>query len=224
MCGRIVLADSPERLIGYFDLTEAFDFQPGYNIAPTDPVITITADEQEHRHIMPMQWGFIPHWAKLGDAGFEPINAKSETVATNGLYRSAFRARRCLIPVSGFYEWKTEKGAKYPWYISLKSGEPLAIAGLWATWHPKPDETAETCCIITTSANELMQPIHDRMPVILDKGQWDTWLSPNIHNPDKLLPMLHPHDAASMQAWRVSRDVNKTGYRNDAGLITPAED
>lgn len=224
MCGRIVLAESPERLAEYFNLSEAFDFKPAFNIAPTDRVIAITADEQEHRHFQKMSWGFVPHWAKLGDAGFKPVNAKSETVATNGLYRAAFKARRCLIPASGFYEWIKVNDVKYPWYVSLKSGEPMAFAGLWATSHPKPNETIVTCCIITTSANELMQPIHERMPVILDRNQWQAWLSPGTHDIDVLTSMLHPHAPEGMQAWRVSRDVNKTGYRDDAGLIEPNED
>jgi putative SOS response-associated peptidase YedK len=114
------------------------------------------------------------------------------------------------------------QGVKQPWYVSLKSGEPMAFAGLWETWHAKVgkggDEPITSCCIITTSANALMETIHDRMPVILERAQWDTWLSPQVHEADKLLPLIHPHEPDSMQAWQVTREVNRVGLRDDAGL------
>lgn len=145
-----------------------------------------------------------------------------ETVAEKHSFRSAFKQRRCIIAASGFYEWQTVKGVKQPWYVSLKSGDPMAFAGVWETWHPKEGkekgETITSCCIITTSANALMEPIHDRMPVILDREQWAMWLSPQVHEADKLLPLIHPHDASSMQAWPVTREVNRVGLRDDAGL------
>lgn len=148
-------------------------------------------------------------------------NARGETIAEKPSFRAAFKSRRCLIPASGFYEWKAEGKYKQPWYVSLKSGDPMAFAGLWEAWHPKEGETIESCCIITTDANALMQPIHDRMPVILNPDQWETWLSPKEHHPDKLLPLIYPHDSESMQVWAVTRELNKVGLRNDAGLIDP---
>ena len=137
-------------------------------------------------------------------------------------FRNAFKYHRCLIPASGFYEWKAQQGIKQPWYISLKSGEPMAFAGLWETWHP-PEQSEEgdivtSCCIITTSANSLMEPIHDRMPVILDPEQWETWLSRQEHQAGNLLPLIRSHESVTMQAWPVTREVNRVGLRDDAGL------
>lgn len=168
-----------------------------------------------------MRWGLIPSWAKDATIGNKLANARGETVADKPSFRSAFKSRRCIIPASGFYEWKTEQGVKQPWYINLKSGDPMAFAGLWEVWHPKEGETVVTCCIITTAANTLMEPIHDRMPVILDPEQWGTWLSPNERHAVRLLPMICSHEAESMQAWPVSRELNRVGLRDDAGLIEP---
>jgi len=148
-----------------------------------------------------MRWGLIPSWAEDATIGNKLANVRGETVAGKPSFRSAFKHRRCLIPASSFYEWKAEQGIKQPWYISLVSGEPV-----------------ESCCIITTEANGLMRPIHDRMPVILDAGQWHDWLSPNMKQGDKLLPMIRCHDPASMQAWPVTRELNRIGLRDDAGL------
>ncbi len=178
-----------------------------------------------------MRWGLIPSWAKDASIGHKLANARGETVADKPSFRSAFRQRRCIIPATGTYEWKTERGAKQPWYVSLKSGEPMAFAGLWESWHPKgqplatsssrgrDEESITSCCITTTRANALMETIHDRMPVILERDQWATWLSPQVHDADELLPLIRPHDAASMQAWPVTREVNRVGLRDDAGLV-----
>lgn len=221
MCGRFALNENPRKLAEYFLLSGDVDFSPSWNIAPSLRICTITADGEGSRHLNKMHWGLIPSWAKDAMIGNKLSNARGETVAEKPSFRSAFKARRCLIPASGFYEWKTEKGVKFPWYISLKSGDPMAFAGLWETWHPKEGETIESCCIITTDANKLMDPIHDRMPVILDPDQWATWLSPQEHQADKLLPLIRPHDPESMQAWAVTREVNRVGLRDDAGLIVP---
>lgn len=222
MCGRFAVKEDPQRLADYFHAAGgALDFKPSFNIAPSSNIISITADAYEHRHLQLMHWGLIPYWAKDADIGYKLINARGETIAEKPAFRSAFKFRRCLIPVSGFYEWKAEGRQKYPWYVSLKSGEPMAIAGLWETWSPKDGEVIESCSIITTGANELMAPIHDRMPVILDPDQWETWLSPNEKRADHLQPMIHPHESESMQAWPVTQDLNKVGRRDDAGLVEP---
>lgn len=221
MCGRFALNETPTRLAEYFHAVGDIKFAPAFNIAPSSRIITVTSDMDEHRHLRQMRWGLIPSWAKDASIANKLINARGETVAEKPSFRSAFKSHRCIIPASGFYEWKTEAGNKNPWYISLKSGEPMAFAGLWETWHPKEGEAIESCCIITTGANELMQPIHDRMPVILDADQWVAWLSPNERQADHLLQLIHPHEAGSMQAWPVSKLLNKVGGRNDAGLVEP---
>ena len=219
MCGRFALNGNPRKFAEHFNLCGEVDFSPSWNIAPSLIICTITANEAGSRHLNKMKWGLIPSWAKDATIGNKLANARGETVAKLPSFRSAFKSRRCLIPASGFYEWKTEKGVKFPWYISLKSGDPMAFAGLWESWHD-----IESCCIITTDANKLMEPIHDRMPAILDPDQWGAWLSPQEHQKDVLLSMIHPHDPESMQAWPVSRELNRVGLRDDAGLVEPLPD
>ncbi len=224
MCGRFALNENPRKFAEYFQLSGEAELSPSWNIAPSLRIHTITIDQDGHRHLNKMKWGLVPSWAKDAAIGSKLANARGETVAEKPSFRAAFKYHRCLIPASGFYEWKSEKGIKHPWYVSLKSGEPIAFAGLWETWQPNEGEFIESCCIITTDANALMQPIHDRMPVILDQDQWETWLSPQIKQPGKLIPLIRPHDSNSMQAWPVSRELNRVGLRNDAGLIEPIAD
>lgn len=221
MCGRFALDLPPKKLAEHFDLTGELDFSASWNISPSTRICTVTADGEGRRHLHKMKWGLIPSWANDAKIGNKLANARGETVAVKPSFRFPFKYHRCIIPASGFYEWKTEKGVKCPWYISLKSGEPMAFAGLWETWQPKEGEKVESCCIITTDANTLMQPIHDRMPVILDQDQWIIWLSPQEHLADKLLPLIRSHNSALMQAWPVSRELNRVGLRDDAGLIEP---
>jgi putative SOS response-associated peptidase YedK len=219
MCGRFALKQTPQKLAEHFHAATDLDFSPAYNIAPSSRIITITSDQAAHRHLRQMRWGLIPSWAKDSSIGNKLANARGETVHEKPSFRSAFKYRRCIIPASGFYEWKTEAGKKNPWFISLKSGEPLAMAGLWETWQPDGGEAVQTCCIITTSANSLMEPIHERMPVILDRENWDGWLSQEVKQAVQLLPLVKPYYAESMQAWPVSRELNRAGLRDDAGLI-----
>ena len=157
--------------------------------------------------------GFDPSWAKEASIGNKLANARGETVAEKPSFKNAFKYRRCIIPVTGFYEWKTDKGVKYPHYISFKSGEPMAFAGLWETRHDSKNETEEvvTCCIITTGPTAVMEPIHEGMPVILAREQFDLWLAPQEKQIDHLLPLLRSYDSDSMQAWPVTREVNKVG-------------
>lgn len=223
MCGRFVLNENPRKLAEQFNLSGELDFSSSWNIAPSSRICTVTADGKGNRHLSKMRWGLIPSWAKDATIGNKLANARGETVAEKPSFRSAFKNHRCIIPASGFYEWKTENGVKFPWYISLKSGAPMAFAGLWETWHQKDGETIESCCIITTEANTLMQSIHDRMPVLLNTDQWATWLSQQEHNAEKLLPMIHPCESEYLQAWQVNREVNRVGLRDDAGLIEPCE-
>jgi putative SOS response-associated peptidase YedK len=221
MCGRFALAVKPETLTSYFNLTGALELAPSWNIAPSLNIATITGESLGSRQINIRRWGLIPSWAKDAAVGSKLNNARGETVAEKPSFRSALKYRRCLIPATGFYEWHTENGIKQPWFISLKSGETMAFAGLWETWQPAGGEAVESCCIITTSANAIMEPIHERMPVILQPGQWEVWLSQQEHKSDHLLPLLCPHDADSMQAWPVSRELNRIGLRNDEGLLEP---
>lgn len=224
MCGRFALNENPQKFAEYFNFSGDLDLSPSWNIAPSTRICSITVDEKGERHLHRMRWGLIPSWAKDSTIGNKLVNARGETIAEKPSFRSAFKSRRCLIPASGFYEWKAEKRIKQPWYISLKSGDPMAFAGLWESWHPKEGETVESCCIITTDANALMQPIHDRMPVILSPDQWDSWLSPQERLADKLLAMIHPCEPEILQAWPVTRELNRVGVRDDAGLTEPVTD
>jgi putative SOS response-associated peptidase YedK len=224
MCGRFTLNVTPSKLTEYFDLTGDLDFSPSWNIAPFSQINSIVADESGSKHLKSMRWGLIPSWAKDETIGSKLINARSETIVEKPSFRSAFKRRRCLIPASGYYEWKTQNGIKQPWYISLVSGEPMAFAGLWETWNSKEGEGIESCCIITTAANSFMEPIHDRMPATLNPEQWPLWLSQQEHLPDKLLPLICSQESKSIQAWPVTRELNRAGYRNDSGLIAPLLD
>ncbi|MGC2457414.1 MAG: SOS response-associated peptidase [Gallionellaceae bacterium] len=171
MCGRYALASPPEVIAERFDLLWLPEVSARYNIAPSQMIPVVRATEVG-RELAFVKWGLIPSWAKDSTIGNKLPNARGETVAEKPSFRAAFKNRRCLIPASGFYEWKAEKGIRQPWYISLKSGDPLAFAGLWETWHPKEGEAIERCCIITTDANALMMPIHDRMPSATWQEMW----------------------------------------------------
>lgn len=219
MCGRFAQKETTQRLAEYFQATGDIDVRPSFNIAPSARIVTVTEDADESRHLKLMRWGLIPSWAKDPSIGNKLANARGETVAEKPSFRSAFRSRRCLIPASGFYEWKTIAGRKQPYFISYRSGEPLVMAGIWESWRAAGGEAVETCCIITTDANEFMQPIHDRMPVLLDQRQWHTWLNPQGARPEVLQSMLKSNESKLMQAWPVTVELNRVGMRDDSGLV-----
>ena len=221
MCGRFALNENPRKFAEYFYLSGNPELSPSWNIAPSTRICTITADKEGRRHLHKMKWGLIPSWAKDAAIGNKLANARGETVAEKPSFRSAFKSRRCLIPASGFYEWKPRRASNSRGISDSNQAFRWPLRGCGRTWHPKEGETIESCCIITTDANKLMEPIHDRMPVILDPDQWTTWLSPQEHLADKLLPLIRPHDPESMQAWPVTREVNRVGLRDDAGLVEP---
>ena len=187
MCGRIVIERSLEEISEIYDaaahVDSAFRAGPRYNVAPTQPIRAIRLEPEGSRELISVRWGLIPSWSKEGPAGKPLFNARGETVATLPLFRKAFSSRRCLIPVSGFYEWKkTSSGDKQPFYFSRADGLPLAFAGLWESWRPPEEPDAprlESATIITTRANGDMAPIHDRMPAILfDPEEQAAWLNP----------------------------------------------
>jgi putative SOS response-associated peptidase YedK len=158
-----------------------------------------------------LHWGLIPSWAKDTKLGAKLINARAETVAEKPAFRSAFRQRRCLVLADGFYEWQQQenKKQKQPYYIRFHDGCPFAFAGLWEHWENADGETLESCTLLTTEPNELMRPIHNRMPVILDPKDYDLWLDVEVKKPELLKPLLHPYAAETMMAYPVSKAVNK---------------
>jgi putative SOS response-associated peptidase YedK len=215
MCGRFALYSDPFALAKRFQAEAPPELRPRYNVAPTQN-IPIVREESGQRRFALARWGLILHWAKDTKIGYHTINARAETVAEKPAFRNAFRHRRCLIPADGFYEWQVMPGSKIkqPWFIVLRDREPMAFAGLWERWRSPEGEDLESCSIIVTDANELMRPIHDRMPVILAPADWDAWLEVDAKDAGGLQILLKPYPAQSMAAWPVSTKVNSP--RNDS--------
>ena len=207
MCGRFALLTHAEALIERFRVDEVIKRpEPRYNIAPTQNVTVVV--QRETRQLTEMRWGLIPFWAKDVSIGNRMINARSETVTEKPSFRTAFKKRRCLILADGFYEWQKAGKIKVPMHIRLKSREPFAFAGLYEYWETKSGRLLESCTIITTKPNELMNPIHQRMPVILHPEDESTWLNPENQNVAELLSMLKPYTSNPMEAFAVSKFVN----------------
>ncbi len=221
MCGRFTLTLPPELLAEIIGEIEHARIQPRYNIAPTQQVAVIRQDNDGRRHLAYLHWGLIPPWAKDATVGNHMINARAETVHEKPSFRHAFRSRRCLIPASGFYEWRAEGGKKQPLYIHMIDNGPMIFAGLWESWRSPEDAVIESCTIITTSSNSLIQPLHDRMPVILDKPGWKTWLTPDATR-EQLTPLFHPFSSDLLTMYPVGTGVNSP--RNDSPeLIEPLQ-
>jgi len=204
MCGRFALAIAPEELAEWFQLPEVPEFPARYNIAPSQPIAAILkTPERRDRHLRLLRWGLIPSWAKDPGIGNRLINARAESVAAKPSFRSAFKRRRCLIPASGFYEWQKQNRGKQPYFVRLRDQPVFAFAGLWESWQDIP-----TATIITTAANPDLQPIHDRMPVILQPQDYETWLDPDLQNPDQLQSLLQPLPPRTIESYPVSSQVN----------------
>ena len=208
MCGRFTLTADQDSFEDRFSLTGfALGWVPSFNIAPTQEVLTVTNDGSENRPEL-MRWGLVPSWAKDPKIGNRMINARSETLTEKPSFRTAFKRRRCLIPADGFYEWKREGKAKKPMLITANPGGLFAFAGLWETWKQPDGSWLLTCAIITTSANEFMASIHDRMPVILPREFEASWLDPEEQDTAMLSELLLPYDSDRMEGYEVSTLVN----------------
>ncbi len=208
MCGRFVLFSSLEEIREAFGVQQVrYQVEPSYNVAPTQSVAVVVQREGVNT-LEKMRWGLIPAWAKDPSIGSRMINARAETVGEKPSFKRPLKDRRCLVVANGFYEWQKTGQAKIPMFIRLKSGRPFGFAGLYDVWTSPEGEAVASCTIITTSANDLMQPIHDRMPVILPRSQQSTWLDPAIQRAADVLPLLVPYSAADMEAYPVSRSVN----------------
>jgi putative SOS response-associated peptidase YedK len=219
------MAVTPEELATIYELDEVPELVPRYNIAPSQPVGVVRASqERQGRRFALTRWGLVPFWAKDPKVGNRMINARAETVAAKPAFRAAFRYRRCLVPASGFFEWQPlEGGGKQPWYFRMAGGEPASLAGIWETWHAPDGTELETCAILTTGANTLVAPVHQRMPVLIAHDDVGRWLDPGDTRGDDLHRLLRPFDPARMEAWRVATLVNSP--RNDGpGIIDPLPD
>lgn len=212
MCGRYALHSRPEVIALAFGLAEMPAFAPRYNVAPTAEVPIITA-----RGAMLARWGLIPHWAKDASIGPKLCNARAETVAEKPAFRDAYRERRCLVPADGFFEWRQEGARKQPYYLRPARSPIFAFAGLWETWRG-PSGPVASCTIITTEANALVRPLHDRMPVIIPPEDFARWLEGGA----RASALLRPCAEDMMRCHRVSSAVNDA--RNDSPqLVAPVE-
>jgi putative SOS response-associated peptidase YedK len=222
MCGRFTLTVNPADLRDVFsNYTFPEQFAPRFNIAPTQPVLAIPNDDKLKADFF--MWGLIPMWAKDPSIGNRLINARGETLAEKPSFRGSYRHKRCLILADGFYEWKSLAGrkTKTPYFIHMKDRQPFAIAGLWDHWESPDGSSVRTCSIITINANELMESIHDRMPVILHPRDYARWLDASPQTPERLQPLLKPFPSDAMSAYAVSTLVNKAS--NDSPeLVVPA--
>ncbi len=221
MCGRFALATEKKVLQMLYDLEIRGDLMPRYNIAPSQNILAVRLSPREgKREPVTLKWGLVPFWAGDVTIGSKMINARAETAAKKPSFREAFKKRKLLIPASGFFEWKKEEGAKQPYYICRKDGQPFSLAGLWERWE-KADIPLETCTILTTEPNELVAPIHNRMPVIIPHRAYEKWLEPaaDINNYKEL---LQPHPPEDYTAYPVGRLVNNPAH-DTPELITRAE-
>ena len=217
MCGRYTLTSPIDGLISEFGLAGAGgDLRPNFNVAPTQEVAAVVAENGSRRLEM-LRWGLVPSWAKDPEIGARMINARSETAPEKPSFRGAFRRRRCLIPADGFYEWRREEGGKQPFYIRMNDGRPFAFAGLWESWN---DGEIRSCTILTTSANDLVGPVHERMPVILPAADRDAWLDPEAER-EELASLLRPYEGNDLETFPVSRFVNSP-RNNDERCVQPA--
>ncbi len=210
MCGRFTLTVSPEELQAAFpDFQIPGDIPPSYNIAPSQPIPVIPNDGKNQLDFF--RWGLVPSWTKEENFGkYNFINARSETAGEKPSFKASFRRRRCLILADGFYEWsKSTKGqGKTPYYFTLKDQSPFAFAGIWDVWYTPQGDPLKTAAILTTSPNQVVKPIHNRMPVILHPEEYHTWLDPQEESPDRFKPLLGPYPAQLMQTYPVSSYVN----------------
>ena len=221
MCGRYSLIADLGDLARRFEFDGDWDaFDKRHNIAPTQGVLTVRGSAPRHAEIM--RWGLVPSWAKDLKVGNRMFNARGETVAERPAFRTPLRRRRCLVLADGFYEWQKVAGGKRPMRIALKSGEPFAFAGLWETWRDPSGIVIPSCTIITTTPNELMPPIHDRMPVILPRELEELWLDTELQDAAVLTDLLVPYPAEAMEAYGASTLVNSAANDGPEVISTVA--
>lgn len=207
MCGRFTLRTPKERIKEEFQLQEEPPIEARYNVAPTQSILAVREVSDEREAVL-LKWGLIPSWAKDDSMSARLINARSETVAEKPAFREAFKRSRCVIPADGFYEWKREGKSKQPFFFSLRDERLFGFAGLWDRWKDEDGKVIQSCAILTTEANEVLRPVHDRMPVILHPQTYGEWLGDDVRNVAALKELLRPYPSAEMIAYPVSTDVN----------------
>jgi putative SOS response-associated peptidase YedK len=208
MCGRFTQERPASELAEIFGAEPLVD-DPGahYNVAPTDEALVVV-QRDDRRAVTAYRWGLIPHWATKAKVGSRMINARAETITVSPAFRDAFVRKRCIVPVESFYEWKRDGAVRQPYRIVRRDGMPLALAGLWAGWRePDTGTVRRTFSIVTTTPNDAMAGLHDRMPVVLERETWDRWLDPRAADPSELIGLLAPSEA-DLDIHAVGRDVN----------------
>ncbi len=217
MCGRFTQAAPGEVVAGLFQLPSVPALAARYNIAPTQDVAAVRASTGGGRELVELHWGLLPPWVRERSVAGRMINARAETLADKPAFRAAFRSRRCLIVADGFYEWQRLGVRRQPHFIGFADGRPFGLAALWERWPGGGSgPVVESCTIVTTAANEVVSPLHDRMPVILDPNEFALWLDPGARDPEALRPLLRPHAAAAMRAYPVSPLVNDPAHDGPA--------
>jgi putative SOS response-associated peptidase YedK len=214
MCGRFSQQRPTSELAEIFDAEDLVDAPGGrFNVAPTDDA-AVVVQREDRRAVAAYRFGLIPHWAESAKVGNRMINARAETLQRSPAYRYAFRRRRCLVPVDAFYEWQRDGKVKRPFAVTSPDGKPFALAGLWSGWRdPDTDQLIRSFAIVTTAPNDVLRPIHDRMPVVIPESDWDRWLDPTLEDPEQLKRLLGPAANEEVEAFPVSRRVNDV--RND---------
>ena len=219
MCGRFIQKSERKIITEDFYVQEFFnEVIISYNVAPGQNA-GIILNDGKNRYVQ-YKWGLVPSWAKDPQIGYKMINARAETVPEKPSFKSAFKSRRCLIPVDGFYEWKKGDKFKVPYFIFHRSERPLSLAGLWETWKDKDEKPLHTFTIITTEANELLRELHDRMPVIIPPEKREPWLDPATTDSDEIVDLLKPYDESGLDFHEVSRIVNSP-QNNTPECIAP---
>jgi putative SOS response-associated peptidase YedK len=223
MCGRFTLTASGEALAEFFGLSEVPLLTPRYNIAPTQLVLAVRRSAGEDKpHAASLRWGLVPSWAKDVRIANQLLNARCETAADKPAFRTALRRRRCLIAADGFYEWLRKGKERQPYCFRLWEDRPFAFAGLWEHWQGGDGAPLETCTILTTAANDLVRPVHDRMPVIVPPRHFAAWLDPGLQDPAGLESVLRPYPAEEMRAFPVSSWVSNPRHEDPRCLTALA--
>jgi putative SOS response-associated peptidase YedK len=207
MCGRFAQRADPKRLAKEFKVAEVPGVEPRYNIAPTQDILGVV-ESADAREMKFYKWGLVPSWAKDKSMGARLINARSETVQEKPSFREAFKQRRCIIPADGFYEWRRTGGKKQPYFFRMEDERPFGFAGLWERWEGLGGEVIHSCTILTTGANEVLRPVHDRMPVILHPEEYSLWLEADARERESLVELLRPYPAEEMVGYPVSASIN----------------
>jgi putative SOS response-associated peptidase YedK len=207
MCGRFAQRSDPKRLAEEFKVAEVPQAEARYNVAPTQSILGVRTVSDE-REMTFFKWGLIPSWAKDTSMGARLINARAETVEEKPSFRQAFKQRRCIIPADGFYEWQRTGDKKQPFFFRMRDERPFGFAGLWERWEGEAGQVINSCTILTTEANEVLRPVHDRMPVILHPDDYELWLDMDARKHELVKELLRPYAAEEMLGYPVSASIN----------------